>query len=107
VSQFLSTLAAIAGGLSFGGVIAVAVVRYAMKDWVVWRVRVEAKIDRLQPEHILKLEELDPERIREHYEKVHTLSNKVMETSMTVERHEVTIGDHEARIRGLEKRGTS
>lgn len=104
IEKVLAVAAAIAGGLATGGVIGVALVRFLFRDWVKWRERVEAKIDRLQPEHILKLEGIDPERLEQHYSRVHGLANTAAKCEMSVERHERLLADHEARLRVVEAR---
>lgn len=57
-----------------------------------WFERIEEKVDKL-----------DPERMSSHFERVHTLSNQVMELKMAVSRLEKEDVDHESRIRELER----
>lgn len=96
--QALAGLAAIAGGLGTGGVIAVAIVRFIFRDWTSWRQRVEAKLDRL------KIEGFDPQRLDAHYRKVHDLANTAAECKMSVERLDRQVQDHEGRLRAAEAR---
>lgn len=48
------------------------------------------------------LGKIDPTRIHQHFDRVHTLSNIAMETRMTADRAERDVADHESRIRKLE-----
>lgn len=68
-------------------------VRTVANDWIQWRTRIEGKIDKM-----------DPERMDEHYTKVHTLSNKTFELSMTTSRLDVDQQDHEMRLRLIERK---
>lgn len=49
-----------------------------------------------------KLEKVDPERMQEHYARVHSLGNTAMANSMGIERVAKQTEDHEHRIRDLE-----
>ena len=100
--KVLAISTAIAGGLGTGAVIGIAIIRFLFKDWIAWRERVEAKLDKLQPEHIIKLEGLDPERLEEHYKRLHTMANTATELKLTVDRQDRQIMDHENRMRRLE-----
>ena len=102
--QTLASIAAIAGGLTFGAAIAMMVMRVLFKDWVEWRKRVEVKLDRLQPEHVLKIEGFDPERLTEHYARTHKLANDLTVTSLDVGRLSRGHDDHEGRLRTIELR---
>lgn len=52
-----------------------------------------------------KLEQIDPKRIQEHYDRVHKLSNIAWEAKLKTDEHKATLNDHETRIRTVEKRG--
>jgi hypothetical protein len=69
-----------------------------------WFKRVEAKLDRLQPEHVAKLEGFDPDRLQRHYTPVLELATTATECRLDVERLDDQVQDHESRIRVLEKR---
>ena len=102
--QALAGLAAIAGGLGTGAVIGLALLRFIFRDWTSWRQRVEAKLDRLQPEHIMKIDGFDPQRLDAHYRKVHDLTAAAAECKMGFDRHGKQLDDHEQRIRVVEAR---
>ncbi len=100
--DLLSVITSVAGGLATGGGISLLVVRYVAKDWVVWRERVEHKIDRLQPEHVIKIEGLDLGRLSDHYEQVAQLSTTAVTCQVELARVVEELKDHEGRIRHLE-----
>lgn len=104
LEQTLAAIAAIGGGLATGGVLGVALVRFLFRDWVSWRERVERKLDRLQPEHVMKLEGFDPQRLEAHYRKVHDLSNEAAACKVGIDRAGRQIEDHEQRLRVVEAR---
>lgn len=102
IKELIALVVAAAGGLGSGVAIAVLVFRHVIKDWIEWRDRVEKKIDRLQPEHIMKIEGFDPERLNAHYQKVHDLTTEATACKLSLERVEGEVHDHEQRIRHLE-----
>ena len=102
LKELVALVVAAAGGLGTSVAIAVLVFRHVVKDWSEWRDRVEGKIDRLQPEHILKIEGFDPERLKGHYQKVHELTTMATECKLGLEAVGREVQDHEQRIRHLE-----
>lgn len=75
-----------------------------------WFVEVKDAVDRVpEAEWFTRVEEklqrIDPNRIQEHFSRVHTLSNTAMEAKLKAEEHRATLQDHETRLRLVEKRG--
>ena len=101
-AELLGILTAVTGGLGTGVVVASLIIKNVAKDWVKWRERVEQKIDKLQPEHIMRLEGFDPARLSDHYEKVIQLGQKAIECKLEIDRVGEECRDHESRIRRLE-----
>lgn len=102
VKEIVAVVAAALGAMGFGAAVGVAVVRYVFRDWTDWRERVERKIDRLQPEHIMKIEGFDPERLELHYARLNGLATVATECKLGLENAEHAVSDHEQRIRHLE-----
>jgi hypothetical protein len=103
--EVITLIVAATGGLGTGAAIGIGVLRFVGRDWAEWRKRVEDKIDRLQPEHILKIEGFDPERLDEHYQRLHKLTNDISVVKMTADRAEIQVADHEHRLRVVERKG--
>jgi len=106
IKEIVAVVVAALGAIGTGVAIGVAVVRYVFRDWVEWRDRVEHKIDRLQPEHIMKIEGFDPERLKTHYAKVHDLTTAATECKLGLDRVDRVVVDHEQRIRRIESEKT-
>lgn len=66
-------------------------VKVFLSDWKAWRERVETKIDKL-----------DPDRLGEHFTRVHTLSNDVFKALISIVNTEKDLADHEVRLRQAE-----
>lgn len=103
--EVIALVVAGTGGLGTGLAVGVGVLKFVGRDWTEWRKRVEEKIDRLQPEHIMKIEGFDPERLDAHYQRVHNLANDLTIVKMTADRVEKQAADHELRLRAVERKG--
>jgi len=102
ITQIIVGLATLGVALGVGIILPPIFLRIVLKDWVTWRERVEKKLDRLQPEHVIKIEGLDVDRLLRHYQKLHDIGNMVTAHELRTTANAKRLDDHEERIRGLE-----
>lgn len=104
VTQIIVGLATLGVALGVGIILPPTFLRFVLKDWIMWRDRVEKKLDRLQPEHVLKIEGFDPARLESHYQGLHDLRGKVAKNELSLAAVDRKVEDHELRLRAVERK---